>query len=368
MTFELVHIDKETGARAGILKTSHGDIETPFFMPVATRGTVKTLAPEEIPGKVLIANSFHLSMKPGIEVIKAHGGLHGFMGWKGAIFTDSGGFQIIRENFFRKITAKGLHYVSPRTGEKKILTPEAVMDIQEELGSDIAMVLDDCPPYPSDRKRVEAAVERTAEWGKRAIEHHRSTGGKKLVFGIVQGALDEDLRRKSVDSLIPLDFDGYAIGGLSIGETKEDMNRTVRFTVPLLPEDRPRYLMGVGSCLEILDSVSSGIDVFDSVFPTRNGRHGTVYTKHGSYSIMRTSNLIETGPLEDGCQCYTCSNYSRAYVSHLMREKEMLGLRLVSIHNLWFTQNLMSEVRKAITEDRFGEFARDFGNSYENRE
>jgi len=209
-------------------------------------------------------------------------------------------------------------------------------------------------------------VERTAEWGKRAIEHHRSTGGKKLVFGIVQGGLNEDLRRKSADSLIPLNFDGYAIGGLSIGETKEEMNRTVRFTAPLLPEDRPRYLMGVGSPIEILDSISSGIDVFDSVFPTRNGRHGTVYTKRGSYSIMRSSNLIETGPPEEECRCYTCRNYSRAYVSHLMRQKEMLGLRLVSIHNLWFTQELVREAREAILEDRFGEFAREFGKSYRN--
>ncbi len=364
--FEIVHADRETGARAGILRTAHGDIETPFFMPVATRGTVKTLAPEEIPGKVIIANSFHLSMKPGVGVIKAHGGLHGFMGWNGAIFTDSGGFQIIRENFFRRITDEGLHYTSPVTGEKKILTPEEVMDIQEELGSDIAMVLDDCPPYPSERKRIELAVSRTAKWGKRAIEHHRKTEGKKLVFGIVQGGLDEELRKKSVESLIHMDFDGYAIGGLSIGESKKEMKRTVRFTAPLLPEDGPRYLMGVGSPLEILDSISSGIDVFDSVFPTRNGRHGTVYTKHGSYSIMRSSNLRETGPLEEGCQCYTCRNYSRAYVSHLMKQKEMLGLRLVSIHNLWFTQELMREAREAILQDRFGEFARELWNSYRN--
>lgn len=365
MTFRLLHRDAETGARTGILRTAHGEIETPFFMPVATRGTVKTLSPEEIPGKVIIANSFHLSMKPGVEVIKAHGGLHGFMGWNGAIFTDSGGFQIIRENFFRKIGNDGLYYNSPITGEKMILTPELVMDIQEELGSDIAMMLDDCPPYPSERKRIEIAVGRTAEWGKRAIKHHRNTGGKKLVFGIVQGGLDRELRKESVESLRPLEFDGYAIGGLSIGESKEEMSRVVRFTAPLLPEERPRYLMGVGSPLEILDSIASGIDVFDSVFPTRNGRHGTVYTGHGSYSIMRSSNLHNTGPLEDGCGCYTCRNYSRAYVSHLMREKEMLGLRLVSIHNLWFTQTLMRRARGAINRNRFGEFLVEFRKSYE---
>lgn len=363
-SFELVHKDRETGARAGILKVARGELETPFFMPVATRGTVKTLAPEEIPGQVLIANSFHLSMKPGLDVIQAHGGLHRFMRWDGLIFTDSGGFQIIREGFFRRIGDDGLYYSSPTTGQKKILTPEEVMDIQEALGSDIAMVLDDCPPYPSERKRIEQAVNRTAEWAKRAIGHHQEKKGKKAVFGIVQGGLDGELRRRSVDSLLNLDFDGFAIGGLSIGESREEMNRAVRFTAPLLPEDRPRYLMGVGSPLEILDSINVGIDAFDSVFPTRNGRHGTVYTHYGSYSIMRSSNLRETGPLEQGCQCYACRNFSRAYISHLMRQKEMLGLRLISIHNLWFTRQLMKEAREAIMEDRFREFMKEFRGMY----
>jgi len=364
MTFELVHVDKETGARAGILRTPHGDVETPFFMPVATRGTVKTLAPEEIPGDVLIANSFHLSMKPGVEAIKEQGGLHGFMRWNRPIFTDSGGFQIIRENFFRKITDDGLHYVAPDTGERKILTPEAIMDVQEEIGSDIAMVLDDCPPYPSDRKRIEASVRRTALWAERSIEHHRETGGKKLVFAIVQGGLDEGLRRESAKSLTSLDFDGFAIGGLSIGETKEEMSRVTKLTASLLPANRPRYLMGVGSPLELLDSMASGVDIFDSVFPTRNARHGTMYTMAGKYGINSRRNLTEYGPLEDGCGCYTCRNYSRSYVSHLMREKEMLGMRLASIHNLYFIRRIMREAREAILEDRFGRFTEEFTENY----
>ena len=364
MTFELIHTDGKTGARAGILKTSHGAVETPFFMPVATRGTVKTLAPEEIPGDVLIANSFHLSMKPGVEVIRENGGLHGFMKWDGPIFTDSGGFQIIRENFFRKITDDGLRYVSPTTGERRLLTPEAVMDIQEEIGSDIAMVLDDCPPYPSDSRRIESSVRRTTIWAERCIRHHKATGGKKLVFAIVQGGLDPEMRKKSAESLTSLDFDGFAIGGLSIGESKEEMNRVTRMTAALLPEDRPRYLMGVGSPLEILESIASGVDIFDSVFPTRNARHGTIYTMSGKYSITSSSNLTKYGPLEDGCGCYTCRKYSRSYVSHLMREKEMLGLRLASIHNLYFIQRIMRGAREAILEDRFGEFMEEFREKY----
>ncbi len=354
LEFELIARDGD--ARAGILKTAHGEIETPMFMAVATKGAVKTLSPEEIRRTgtgAIISNAFHLYMRPGLELIEKHGGLHRFMNWNGILFTDSGGFQVIRQGFFIKVTDDGMKYHA-ENGEIKVYTPEESALTQMRLGSDIAMVLDECPPHDASMKRVRKAVDRTVRWAKEFKEvHDRKEQG---VFAIVQGTRFEGLREECARSLVNMDFDGYGIGGLSIGESGDEMLRAIEKTAPLLPEEKPRYFMGLGSPADLIETIGMGIDVFDSALPTRNARHGTVLTMKGQYNIKKAEFKDDMRPLEEGCDCYTCRNFTRAYIRHLFKEKEMLALRLLSIHNLRFMQRLMKEARDAIIAGRFREF------------
>ncbi len=355
--YELIHTDKYTGARAGKLRTAHGIIDTPAFMPVATKGTVKTLIPEELyelGTQSLISNAFHLFLAPGIEVIRSAGGLHEFMNWKRSIFTDSGGFQMIRRDFPFKITDEGIIYKNPRDGKKYSYSPQICLEVQKILGSDVAMILDECPAYGSDYSDVEASVERTIKWARISRNVEKNDG--QLFFGILQGGTFPELRKKCAEELISMDFDGYGIGGLSIGEPKEIMNEILLSSVPLVPEYKPRYLMGVGSPPELLSAISSGIDIFDSAFPTRNARHQTLMISKGNIDIARGKYSLDFTPVDEDCGCYTCKNYTRAYLHHLFKESELLALRLSSIHNLYFIQSLVKEARQAILEDSFADF------------
>ena len=357
--FELIHVDKNTEARAGKLRTNHGTIDTPAFMPVATKATVKTLTPDELYDmgtQVLISNAFHLLLSPGMEAIKKAGGLHRFMSWKKGIFTDSGGFQMIRKDFPFKIKDEGITYKNLRDGKKYSYTPEICLENQKILGSDVAMILDECPAYGSDHGAVEASVERTIHWAERAKTIEQNEG--QLFFAILQGGTFAELRKNCAEKLIGMDFDGYGIGGLSIGEPKELMNDVLRLSVPLVPEDKPRYLMGVGSPVEIINAIEFGIDIFDSAFPTRNARHQTLMIKSGNIDIARGKFALDLAPIDENCGCYTCRNYTRAYLHHLFKESELLALRLASIHNLHFIQTLIKEAREAIMEDSFAEFKR----------
>lgn len=355
--YELIHKDKNTGARAGKLRTNHGIIDTPAFMPVATKATVKTLTPEELYDmgtQALISNAFHLFLSPGMDVIQKAGGLHEFMHWKQAIFTDSGGFQMIRKDFPFKITDEGITYKNPRDGKKYYYTPEICLNNQKILGSDVAMVLDDCPAYGSDYNTVEASVERTIKWARIAgnVEKNRD----QLFFAILQGGTFAELRKKCAEKLIDMDFDGYGIGGLSIGEPKELMNEVLKHSLPLVPEDKPRYLMGVGSPAELLNAIGSGIDIFDSALPTRNARHQTLMTSKGNIDIVRGKFALDFAQIDENCRCYTCKNYTRAYLHHLFKESELLALRLASIHNLHFVRSIVQGAREAILDDRFLEY------------
>ncbi len=355
--YELIHTDKNTGARAGKLRTAHGVIDTPAFMPVATKATVKTLVPEElydIGTQAVISNAFHLFLSPGMDVIKKAGGLHKFMNWERVIFTDSGGFQMIRRDFPFKITDEGITYKNLRDGKKYSYTPEICLENQKILGSDVAMILDECPAYGSEYCVVEASVERTIQWAKRSKNIEQNNG--QLSFAILQGGTFAELRKKCAEELIEMDFDGYGIGGLSIGEPKEIMNEVLKYSVPLVPEDKPRYLMGVGSPVELLEAIESGIDIFDSAFPTRNARHQSLMTSKGNIDIARGKFALDFNPVDENCGCYTCKNYTRAYLHHLFKESELLSFRLASIHNLYFIQSLVKGAREAILEDRFAEY------------
>ncbi|MDP2768021.1 MAG: tRNA guanosine(34) transglycosylase Tgt [Candidatus Methanoperedens sp.] len=355
--YELIHIDKKTCARAGKFRTAHGVIDTPAFMPVATKATVKTLIPEELydmETQVLISNAFHLFLAPGMEVIRRAGGLHKFMNWERTIFTDSGGFQMIRKDFPFKITDEGITYKNQRDGKKYSYTPELCLENQMLMGSDVAMVLDECPAYGSDYSAVEASVERTIQWANRSKNMEKNGG--HLSFAILQGGTFVKLRKRCAEALIEMDFDGYGIGGLSIGEPKEIMNEILKYSVPLVPENKPRYLMGVGSPVELLEAIESGIDIFDSAFPTRNARHQSLMTSKGGIDIARAKFALDFNPIDEECECYTCKNYTRAYVHHLLKESELLALRLASIHNLYYIQSLVKGAREAILEDRFAEY------------
>ncbi|MDO8724450.1 MAG: tRNA guanosine(34) transglycosylase Tgt [Candidatus Methanoperedens sp.] len=355
--FELIHTDKNTGARVGKLKTNHGIIDTPAFMPVATKGTVKTIIPEELSEmgtQALISNAFHLLLAPGMEVIRKSGGLHKFMHWDRAIFTDSGGFQMIRKDFPFKISDEGFTYKNPRDGKKYSYTPESCLENQKIIGTDVAMILDECPAYGSDHSAIEASTARTIRWAERAKSIEANSG--QLFFAILQGGTFAELRKKCAEELVEMDFDGYGIGGLSIGEPKEIMNEVLKSSVPLVPEDKPRYLMGVGSPVELLTAIESGVDIFDSAFPTRNARHQTLMTSRGNIDIARAKFTLDLSPIDENCDCYTCRNYTRAYLHHLFKESELLALRLASIHNLHFMQWIVLEAREAILEDRFVDF------------
>ncbi len=358
--YELVHTDKNTGARAGELTTANGIIDTPAFMPVATKGVVKTLIPEELYDmgtQALISNAFHLFLSPGMEVIRKSGSLYEFMHWKRAIFTDSGGFQMIRRDFPFKMTDEGITYKNPRDGKKYTYTPEICLENQKLMRSDVAMILDACPAYGNEYSVVEASVKRTVQWANMSKNVELNKG--QLVFAILQGGTFAELRRRCADELIELDFDGYGIGGLSIGEPKELMTEVLKYNVPLVPEDKPHYLMGVGSPAELLGAIEYSIDIFDSTFPTRNARHKTLMTSKGSIDIARGKFALDFAPIDEDCGCYTCKNYTRAYLHHLFKETELLALRLASIHNLHFIQSILQGAREAILEDRFDEYRRD---------
>lgn len=357
LKFKVISRCKSTQARRGLLETKHGKVETPAFMPVGTQGTVKTMTPgelEETGAGVVLGNTYHLYLRPGIEVIGRAGGLHRFMNWKGGILTDSGGFQIFSLGGLRRVDDDGVTFQSHIDGSSHYLTPERITRLQNMLGSDIAMVLDQCPPYPSSPEEVREAVERTTRWARRCQRAHQRRD--QALFAIVQGGVYKELRKRSALELVEMDFPGYAVGGLSVGEPKELMYRTLEDTVPLLPEEKPRYLMGVGSPDALLEGVSRGIDLFDSVLPTRIARNGRVMTSRGYLNMRNAVYAGDLAPLDPECSCFVCRSYSRAYIRHLFNAGEVLALRLASFHNLYYLQQLMRRIREAISAGRFEEF------------
>ena len=356
-SFEVTHVCKQSGARTGILHTPHGDVLTPMFMPVGTLATIKFVSPEEITemnAGVILANTYHLWLRPGEDIVKEAGGLHKFMNVNNPILTDSGGFQVFSLMENRKITEEGVHFKNHLNGDKLFLSPEKAIQIQNDLGADIIMSFDECPPYPSTHAYMKDSVERTLRWAKRGKEAHAND--KQALFGIVQGGEFEDLRAYSAQELVKMDFPGYSIGGTSVGESKETMYKMIDYAIKYLPLEKPRYLMGVGSTDAILEGVLRGVDMFDCVLPTRIARHGTLMTSTGRLNIRNAKNERDFGPIDAECDCYTCKNYSRAYLRHLIRCNEGLGMRLLSIHNLRFLIKLTEEVRLAIQEDRFLDF------------
>jgi queuine tRNA-ribosyltransferase len=338
-------------ARRGRLTLAHGVVDTPVFMPVGTYGTVKAMAPNELTelgAQIVLGNTFHLWLRPGVEVIKAHGGLHRFMGWDRPILTDSGGYQVFSLGPLRKLAEEGVRFASPVDGDRLFLTPEISIEIQRALGSDIAMVFDECTGYPATRDEAADSMRLSLRWAARSKQAH--AGSHDALFGIVQGGMFEDLREESLAGLVGIGFDGYAIGGLSVGEPKEDMRRIEAHIGPRLPADRPRYLMGVGTPEDIVEAVGNGIDMFDCVLPTRNARNGWLYTRYGDVKIRNARHRADTRPLDESCDCYACRNFSRAYLHHLQRSNEILGARLNTIHNLRYYLTLMAELREAIAQ------------------
>ncbi len=359
MDFEL---DTQQGkARRGRLKFPRGVVETPAFMPVGTYGTVKGMLPrdiEEIGADMILGNTFHLMLRPGTEVVKEHGDLHDFMQWKGPILTDSGGFQVFSLGKMRKITEQGVTFRSPINGSKVELNPEIAIQVQRDLGSDVVMIFDECTPYPATEKEARDSMELSLRWAKRSKDAHGDS--PSALFGIVQGGMYEHLRSESLQGLSDIDFDGYAIGGLSVGEPKEDMIRVLDHLTESMPEDKPRYLMGVGKPADIVEAVRRGIDMFDCVMPTRNARNGHLFTAEGVIKIRNAKHRHDTGPLDAECDCYTCTNFSRSYLHHLDKCGEILGAQLNTIHNLRFYQNIMAGLREAIANQRLDEFVADF--------
>ena len=362
---EIKHICKQTGARYGILHTPHGNVEVPMFMPVGTLATVKTLSPEEVKSLgagVILANTYHLYLRPGEDVVSRAGGLHKFMNYDGPILTDSGGFQVFSLQERRKISEEGVEFKSHLNGDRLFFTPEKVIDIEEKLGADIIMSFDECIPYPADKKYAEKSVERTLRWAKRGLDAH--TREDQALFGIVQGGEFPELRKHCAEELVKMNFPGYSIGGTSIGEPKEVFSKMLDYSVPYLPEDKPRYLMGVGSIDYLLEGIAKGIDMFDCVLPTRIARHGALMTSRGRINIHKAEYKDDFTPLDPECDCYTCKNYTKAYLRHLYIADEAFGKRLLSIHNVRFLIHLMEEARKAIQEDRFGDFREEMLRKY----
>ncbi len=349
------------GARRGTLDLAHGQLETPAFMPVGTYGTVKAMSPQELKdmgAQIVLGNTFHLWLRPGLEVIAAHGGLHGFMGWDRPILTDSGGFQVFSLGALRKITGGGVEFRSPVNGDKCFLSPEESMRIQRVLNADIVMIFDECTPYPADEPTAGTSMRLSLSWAERSKAAHADN--PNALFGIVQGGMHEHLRDESLAGLTQIGFDGYAIGGLSVGEPKEDMLRILQHTAPQLPADKPRYLMGVGTPEDLVEAVGNGIDMFDCVMPTRNARNGHLFTRFGDVRIKNAQYRLDTQALDAQCTCYTCQHFSRAYLHHLHKLNEILGARLNSIHNLHYYQELMSDMRLAIERGQFTEFVQEF--------
>ncbi|MCG3150267.1 MAG: Queuine tRNA-ribosyltransferase [Verrucomicrobiae bacterium] len=363
--FQIEATDRTTRARAGKLQTAHGVIETPVFMPVGTQGTVKCMAPGELrqlPAQIILGNTYHLMIRPGLELIQKAGGLHKFMNWAGPILTDSGGFQVFSLAKLRKISERGVEFQSHVDGQTLFLGPVEAMEAQTILGSDIAMAFDECAPWPCDREYACRSVDLTIQWAARCRE--KGLGSRQLLFGIVQGSLFADLRERCAKELVALDFPGYAIGGVSVGEPEPEMLQQVDAAVPHLPAEKPRYVMGVGTLPQLVQMVARGIDMFDCVLPTRAARHGKVFTNTGSFSIRAAACREDFGPLEAGCECYACREFSRAYLRHLIWANEILGLRLLTWHNLHVFLNLLRRARQAIGAGEFGEFQREFIAQY----
>ena len=367
MTVMKYEVLKKTNgkARRGKISFPRGDIQTPAFMPVGTYGAVKSLSPvelNEMGADIILGNTFHLWLRPGTDIIKKHGSLHGFNGWDKPILTDSGGFQVFSLGKMRKLTEDGVTFKSPINGSKVFLSPEISMQVQRDLGSDIVMCFDECTPYPATEKEAKDSMELSMRWAKRSKDAHGDN--PSALFGIVQGGMYEHLRKESLDALTEIGFDGYAIGGLSVGEPKEDMIRVIDHIGHKLPEDKPRYLMGVGTPKDLVEAVARGIDMFDCVMPSRNARNGHLFTSEGTIRIRNSKHKEDTSALDPNCDCYTCKNFSRSYLHHLDKTKEILGSRLNTIHNLHYYQNLMRNIRTAIEEERFEEFHQDFIANY----
>jgi queuine tRNA-ribosyltransferase len=358
MKFEL---DKTDGlARRGRLVFARGVVETPAFMPVGTYGTVKAMTPDDVVATgahILLGNTFHLMLRPGTEVIMDHGDLHNFMNWPGPILTDSGGFQVFSLGAMRKITEEGVMFKSPVNGDKIFMTPESSMQVQRELGSDIVMAFDECTPYPATQKQAQESMELSMRWAKRCKDAHE--GNPNALFGIVQGGVYNDLRQASLEALVELDFPGYAIGGLAVGEPKDEMHQVLEFLAPIMPADKPRYLMGVGTPRDLVDGVMRGVDMFDCVMPTRNARNGHLFTSEGVVRIRNSQYKRDTKPLDPNCACYTCKNFSRAYLYHLDKCRETLGCHLNTVHNLTYYQTLMQGIRAAIEAGELEKFSRE---------
>ena len=368
--FKLFKTDATTKARLGVLTTRSGVIETPFFMPVGTNGTVKALSVEdlhEIGTPIVLSNTYHLYLKPGMEIMQEAGGLHKFMGWNKLLLTDSGGYQVFSLSRLRKITDEGVDFQSHRDGSRHFFTPEKVIDIENILGSDMIMPLDECAPYPCDRLQAEESVRRTTHWAKRSHKHflqNQNEVKKQYLFGIVQGATFEDLRHQSAQELLDIGFDGYAIGGVSVGEPIDMMFETLDWVVPLLPANQPRYFMGIGYPDQIVRAVGEGMDMFDTVIPTKFGRYGTAFTRRGRLVVRNNEFALDFGPIDETCRCVVCRKYTRSYIRHLVNINEILGIKLISYHNIYFYVNLMKQIRQAIAEDRYKEFERNFIGDY----
>ncbi len=360
-TYTLIHKDTETEARVGELWTTHGVVNTPIFMPVGTRGTVKACTPQtlsdQIKAEIILTNTYHLYLRPGHEVVKAAGGLHQFMGWDKPILTDSGGFQVFSLGPLRKITEEGVSFRSPIDGTERFISPERSIEIQNALGADIIMIFDECPALPNDYTYLKDSMEMTLRWAERSKNAHQNP--QQLLFGIVQGGMARELRQASVAGTVSLGFPGYAIGGLSVGEDKDLMYDMLTFTAPLLPKNKPRYLMGVGTPEDLVYGVRCGIDMFDCVMPTRNARNGSLFTSEGIVRIKNAKYTHDFSPLDPACRCYTCQNFTRAYLRHLHIENEILGSQLHTLHNLHFYVSLMRGVRRAIYDGRFASLSTD---------
>lgn len=366
VTYELIKTCKQSGARLGVLHTPHGDIETPIFMPVGTQATVKSMTPEElkeIGSQIILSNTYHLYLRPGHELVKKAGGLHEFMHWDKPILTDSGGFQVFSLGPLRKISEEGVEFRSHLDGSKHFLTPEKAMEIQNALGSDIMMAFDECAPYPASREYVKNSLERTTRWLERCKEAHKNPE-KQALFGIIQGGMYKDLREQSAKEITAIDLPGYAIGGLSVGEPKPMMYDILEHTTPFMPVDKPRYLMGVGSPDDLIEGVIRGVDMFDCVLPTRIARNGTAMTSQGKVVVRNATYAEDFTPLDPECDCYTCRNYTKAYIRHLIKTNEILGARLITTHNLHFLLKLMENIRQAIREDRLLDFREEFFKKY----
>jgi queuine tRNA-ribosyltransferase len=394
--FELLAQDRQSKARRGRLTTAHGTIETPAFMPVGTQGSVKAMSPRElreVKAQIILGNTYHLFVRPGLDVIKHFGGLHSFMNWDGPILTDSGGYQIFSLAKLRKITEEGVHFQNHLDGTPAFISPEIAMEIQATLGSDIAMVLDECPPWPCQHDYAARSLEMTTRWAKRCkesflrLQHltalssqvskktnagcltsNAQCAAQQLLFGIVQGATFEDLRKQSAQAIVDFGFDGYAVGGVSVGEPEKEMMRAVESTEPFLPPDKPRYAMGLGTPPQLLEMIARGIDMFDCVLPTRLARNGTAFTSSGTLNLKNAEFALDKRPIEEGCACSSCREFGRGYIRHLIKAEEILGLRLITLHNLHFYLDLMRQARDAIENGTFAEFRKEFVANYKTRD